>query len=89
MILQRAITAAAILILSFLLIAILGVLVGGVFGLIWMALANALKFKGTATDALKQLGDPKILFDWLTQTVNWLWNTIIKPVIDWFAGLFK
>jgi len=89
MILRRIITATAILILSFLLIALLGVLIGGIFGLIWIALSRAVGFRGSATYALSQLGDPSVLFNWLTQTVNWLWNTLIKPVVDFFAKMLK
>jgi len=89
MVLRKIVLALVTVVGAFLLLAMLATLIGGVFGLIWKWIAKQFNFYGTASDALKKLGNPKYITEWFKSILDFIWNYIIKPVVDWFAKLFK
>ena len=85
--LGRAIQIFALLLLSIMVIMFLSIIIGGIFGLVWKWIAGIFGYYGTAADALAELGDPNKLISWLKAGLDFIWQYIIKPIIDFLKGL--
>ena len=87
MILQRIIQIVFVVVFSFLTLTILAILEGGLFGLAWQTIAQAFGYKGTASEAMAQLGSPQVALDWLNQIWKWINDNIWKPLWEWLKSV--